>query len=114
MQRTVPLCQLSASGRKIFKPAQPGDNILMASSNTDYVFGRKMDRTKITAIYFRNKRKHRRSCLGRIGKTERQHYGLDRGKRDGFKDLYLAANGNILANKDCSSLFKEYRNLKSS
>ncbi|MFQ9151311.1 MAG: BspA family leucine-rich repeat surface protein [Blautia sp.] len=58
------------------------------------------------------KRKHRRRCLGRVGKTERQHYGLDRGKRDGFMDLYLAANGNILANKDCSKLFMEYEKLK--
>ena len=52
------LCQLSASSRKISKPVQPGDNILMASSNTDYVFGRKMDRTKITTIYFRNKKEN--------------------------------------------------------
>ena len=50
------LCQLSKSGSKIFKPAKSGDNILMASSDTDYVFGRKMDRKQITTIYFRNKK----------------------------------------------------------
>ena len=107
------LCQLSASGRKIFKPAQPGDNILMASSNTDYVFGRKMDRTKITAIYFRNKKENIGEAAWDV--SEKQNGSImawTEEKRDGFKDLYLAANGNILANKDCSSLFKEYRNLK--
>ena len=107
------LCQLSASASKIFKPAQPGDNILMASSNTDYVFGRKMDRTKITAIYFRNKKENIGEDAWDV--SEKQNGSImawTEEKRDGFMDLYLAANGNILANKDCSSLFRGYRNLK--
>ena len=52
------LCPLPESASKIFKPAQPGDNILMASSDTDYVFCRKMDRKQITAIYFQNKKEN--------------------------------------------------------
>ena len=107
------LCQLSASGRKIFKPVQPGDNILMASSNTDYVFGRKMDRTKITTIYFRNKKENIGEDAWDV--SEKQNGSImawTEENRDGFKDLYLAANGNILANKDCSKLFSGYEKLK--
>ena len=107
------LCTLSKSGSKIFKPAQPGDNILMASSDTDYVFGRKMDRTKITTIYFRNKKENIGEDAWDV--SEKQNGSImawTEEKRDGFKDLYLAANGNILANKDCSMLFTGYENLK--
>ena len=103
------LCTLSKSGSKIFKPAQPGDNILMASSDTDYVFGRKMDRTKITTIYFRNKKENIGEDAWDV--SEKQNGSImawTEEKQDGFKNLYLAANGNILANKDCSSLFRKY------
>ena len=107
------LCQLSASSRKISKPVQPGDNILMASSNTDYVFGRKMDRTKITTIYFRNKKENIGDDAWDV--SEKQNGSImawTEEKRDGFKDLYLVANGNILANKDCSKLFMQYEKLE--
>ena len=107
------LCQLSASSRKISKPVQPGDNILMASSNTDYVFGRKMDRTKITTIYFRNKKENIGEDAWDV--SEKQNGSImawTEENRDGFKDLYLAANGNILANKDCSKLFMQYEKLE--
>ena len=107
------LCQLSKSSSKIFKPTQPGDNILMASSDTDYVFGRKMDRTKITTIYFRNKKENIGEDAWDV--SEKQNGSImawTEEKRDGFMDLYLAANGNILANKDCSMLFTRYENLK--
>ena len=107
------LCQLSKSDSKIFKPAQPGDNILMASSDTDYVFGRKMDRTKITTIYFRNKKENIGEAAWDV--SEKQNGSImawTEEKRDGFMDLHLAANGNILANKDCSKLFMKYGKLE--
>ena len=50
------LCPLSESASKIFHPELSGDNILMASNDINYVFGRKMDRKQITAIYFRRKK----------------------------------------------------------
>ena len=107
------LCQLSKSGSKIFKPAQPGDNILMVSSDTDYIFGRKMDRKQIATIYFRNKKENIGEDAWDVSeKRNGSIMAWTEEKRNGFMDLYLAANGNILANKDCSSLFKEYRNLK--
>ena len=107
------LCQLSKSGSKIFKPAQPGDNILMASSDINYVFGRKMDRKQIATIYFRNKKENIGEDAWDI--SEKQNGSImawTEEKRNGFVDLYLAANGNILANKDCSMLFRGYENLK--
>ncbi len=107
------LCQLSGSASKISKQAQSGENILMASRDTDCVFGRKMDRKQITAIYFLNKKENIGEDAWDV--SEKQNGSImawTEEKRNGFMDLYLAANGNILANKDCSSLFKEYRNLK--
>ena len=107
------LCQLSASGRKIFKPAQPGDNILMASSNTDYVFGRKMDRTKITTIYFRNKKENIGEDAWDV--SEKQNGSImawAEEKENGLLDLYIAAKGNIMANKDASNMFCKYTQLK--
>ena len=107
------LCMLSKSGSKIFKPAQPGDNILMASSDTDYVFGRKMDRKQITTIYFRNKKENIDEDAWDVSeKRNGSIMAWTEEKRNGFVDLYLAANGNILANKDCSMLFRGYENLK--
>ena len=107
------ICPLPKSASKIFHPELSGDNILMASNDINYVFGRKMDRKQITAIYFRSKKENIGEDAWDV--SEKQNGSImawTEEKRDGFKDLYLAANGNILANKDCSSLFKEYRNLK--
>ena len=103
------LCQLSKSGSKIFKPAQLGDNILMASSDTDYVFGRKIDRKQITAIYFQNKKENIGEDAWEV--SEKQNGSImawTEKKQDGLLDLYIAANGNITANRDCSFLFSDY------
>ena len=103
------LCQLSKSGSKIFKPAKSGDNILMASSDTDYVFGRKMDRKQITTIYFRSKKENIGEDAWDV--SEKQNGSImawTEEKEDGLLDLYIAANGNIIANRDCSHLFSKY------
>ena len=107
------LCPLPESASKIFKPAQPGDNILMASSDTDYVFGRKMDRKQITTIYFRNKKENIGEDAWDV--SEKQNGSImawTEKKQDGLLDLYIAANGNITANRDCSFLFSEYTAVK--
>ena len=106
-----PLPALRSPAEKSSKPVQPGDNILMASSDTDYVFGRKMDRTKDHDHLFpEQERKHRRRCLGRIGKTERQHYGLDRGKtRMACMDLYTCGEWQYyLRIETAASCFMQY------
>ena len=107
------LCPLPESASKIFKPAQPGDNILMAHSDMDYVFGRKMDRKQITTIYFLNKKENIREDAWDV--SEKQNGSImawTEEKEDGLLDLYIAANGNITANRDCSFLFSEYTAVK--
>ncbi len=107
------LCPLPESASKIFKPAQPGDNILMASSDTDYVFCRKMDRKQITAIYFQNKKENIGEDAWDV--SEKQNGSImawTEKKTAGLLDLYIAANGNITANRDCSFLFSDYGTVK--
>ena len=72
------LSQLSESGRKIFKPKQPGDNVLMANSDTDYIFGRRMWRKQIKTVYFRNRKEN-------IG----ENVWDASGKKDGRYELYV-------------------------
>ena len=107
------LCPLSKSASKIFKPAQPGDNILMAHSDMDYVFGRKMDRKQITTIYFLNKKENIREDAWDV--SEKQNGSImawTEEKADGLLDLYITANGTITANRNSRSLFFRYRNLE--
>ena len=107
------LCMLSKSGSKIFKPAKSGDNILMASSDTDYVFGRKMDRKQITTIYFRSKKENIGEDAWDV--SEKQNGSImawTEKKTAGLLDLYIAANGNIMARKNASFMFSGYRQLK--
>ena len=106
------LCPLPESASKIFKPAQPGDNILMASSDTDYVFCRKMDRKQITAIYFQNKKENIGEDAWDV--SEKQNGSImawTEKKQDGLLDLYIAANGNIIA-RNASFMCWGYRQLK--
>ena len=98
---------------KIKEPELPGDNVLMASSDEDYVFGRKMDRSKIGTVHFLNSK-------GKGGEdawdvSEKQNGSImawTEEKEDGLLDLYIAANGNIIANRDCSHLFSKYSMVK--
>ena len=103
------LCPLPESVSKISKPSQPGDNILMASNDINYVFGRKMDRKQIAVIYFLNKKENIREDAWDV--SEKQNGSImawTEKKQDGLLDLYIAANGNITANRDCSFLFSDY------
>ena len=85
----------------------------MASSDEDYVFGRKMDRSKIGTVHFLNSK-------GKGGEdawdvSEKQNGSImawTEEKEDGLLDLYIAANGNIIANRDCSHLFSKYSMVK--
>ena len=107
------LCPLPESASKIFRPEPSGDNILMMSSDTDYIFGRKMDRKQITAIYFRNKKENIGEDAWDV--SEKQNgciMAWTEKKEDGLLDLYIAANGNITANRDCSFLFSDYTAVK--
>ncbi len=124
------LCQLSGSASKISKPKVSDglfgsifdlfgeknilrDNVLMASSDTDYIFGRKMDRKEIKNIYFRNKKENIGEDAWDV--SEKQNGSViawTEKKEDGLLDLYIAADGNIMANKDASNMFCKYTQLK--
>ena len=108
------LSQLSESGRKIFKPKQPGDNVLMASSDTGYIFGRRMWRKQIKAVYFRNRKENIGEDAWDV--SEKQDGSIVAWTEECGEELltlYLAANGEIKANKDCRNMFLGYENLKS-
>ena len=106
------LCPLSKSASKIFKPAQPGDNILMAHSDMDYVFGRKMDRKQITTIYFRSKKENIDEDAWDV--SEKQNGSIMAWTKEaaGLLDLYIATNGMIMANRNCNYLFSDYGRLE--
>ena len=103
------LCPLPESASKIFRPEPSGDNILMMSSDTDYIFGRKMDRKQITAIYFLNKKENIGEDAWDVSeKQDSSIMAWMEKTKDGLLDFYIAANGNITANRDCSFLFSDY------
>ena len=99
------------ASRKVLKIELPEDynNILMANTyENEYVFGKKLDRSLIRTIHFQNHKrnvganawdvseKQNRSVLAWLAWPEKAGSGID---------LYLAADGMIKANKDCSGLF---------
>lgn len=83
----------------------------MASRNTDYVFGRKMDRKQIATIYFRNKKENIGEDAWDV--SEQQNGSVMAWIKWEFtgESLYIAANGPVTANRNCSCLFYGYENL---
>ena len=83
----------------------------MASRNTDYVFGRKMDRKQIATIYFRNKKENIGEDAWDV--SEQQNGSVMAWIKWEFTgaSLYIAANGPVTANRNCSCLFYGYKNL---
>ena len=106
------LCPLSESASKIFHPELSGDNILMASSDINYVFGRKMDRKQITAIYFRNKKESIGEDAWDVSEKQNGSIMAWTEEAAGLLDLYIAANGTIVANRNCNYLFSDYGSLE--
>ena len=88
-------------------------NILMASNDIDYIFGKKMDRKQIRHIYFMNSKKE--ICETAWDVSEKQDGSIMawiKNEGDGFLGLSITASGNITANKNCGKLFAEYKNLE--
>ena len=67
----------------------------MASRNTDYVFGRKMDRKQIATIYFRNKKENIGEDAWDV--SEQQNGSVMAWIKWEFTgaSLYIAANGPV-------------------
>ncbi|MFQ9151313.1 MAG: BspA family leucine-rich repeat surface protein [Blautia sp.] len=88
------------------------DNTLMASSDIDYIFGKEMDRKQIKTIYFRNRKKGIGENAWDVSEKQDGSIMAWMEEKDGLSDLYIAANGNIKANKDCTNLFGNYSSLE--
>ena len=105
------LSKLSESDRKIFKPELPGANILMSSEYGNYIFGKKMDRSEITDICFLDSKENIGENAWDV--SEQQNGSVMAWIKWEFTgaSLYIAANGPITANRNCSCLFYGYKNL---
>ena len=96
------------------KPFFKGDNILMACPDTKSVFGKVMDRSRIKSIQIYN-------TLSLSGESAWDVSTHGDGSvlawltedQDGFMYyLYLAADGNIIANENCEHLFSHYNKVE--
>ena len=95
--------------KMIFK----GDNILMACPDTNLVFGKEMDRSKIKSIEIYNT----------LSKANESAWDVSAHKdgsvlawvvedEDGWKHLKLAAEGDIIANGNCNCLFSNFNRVE--
>ena len=113
------LGMLSEANRKILKikPLEDYNNILMKGSHKmNYVFGRQLYRQLIKTIHFQNHKKNIGANAWDVSEKQdgsvlawTQKVGDERLRKQA---LYLAADGMIKANRDCSWLFYEYDNLE--
>ena len=79
-----------------------GENILMACPDTKLVFGKIMDRSKIKSIQIYNSF----SLADELAWDVSSHkdgsvLAWVTEDKEGWKHLYLAANGKIIANENC-------------
>ena len=108
------LTLLSESSRKILKMERSeNSNILMAGSRTAYIFGRKMRRKQIKTIHFQNHKNNvGTDAWDASEKQDGSVLAWTEESGEEMLDLYIAADGKIKANKDCSDMFYEYINLE--
>ena len=107
------LSKLGESDRKIFEPERPGENILMTNGDEKTIFGKELDRSKIRTVYFLNSKRNIGEDAWDVSEDQNGR-GLAWTKEEegGLLGLYIAANGNITANRDSSNLFWLYGNLE--
>ena len=90
-----------------------GDNILMACPDTKLVFGKTMDRKEVESIQIYNTLSLADESAWDIsvhGNGSVLAWVTE--DKEGWKHLYLAANGKIIANENCEFLFCDYYNLE--
>ena len=107
------LCQLSESASKIPKPVQPGENILMTNGDEKTIFGKELDRSKVRTVYFLNSKRNIGEDAWDVSEGQNGRVlAWTKEEEGGLLGLYIAANGNIIANRDSSNLFWLYENLE--
>ena len=107
------LCQLSESASKIPKPVQSGENILMTNGDEKTIFGKELDRSKIRTVYFLNSKRNIGEDAWDVSEEQNGRVlAWTKEEEGGLLGLYIAADGNIIANRDSSYLFGSYGNLE--
>ena len=107
------LSKIGESDRKIFKPELPGENILMTNGDEKTIFGKELDRSKIRTVYFLNSKRNIGEDAWDVSEDQNGRVlAWTKEEEGGLLGLYIAANGNIIANRDSSNLFWLYGNLE--
>lgn len=88
-------------------------NVLMASSNTELVFGKQIKRDTIKSVEILNTLSSADDSAWDASKDEdRSVLAWITTDNEGWNHLYLAADGDLAANENCAALFKDYSNLE--
>ena len=90
-----------------------GGNQLMADTNPETIFGKKVDRKTVVSVTFLDSKKEAgRDAWDVSQKQNGSVLAWTKKALDGMLELYLASEGKILANADSSNLFRDYKNLE--
>ena len=88
-------------------------NQLMADTNSETIFGKKIDRKTVASVTFLDSKKEAgRDAWDVSEKQNGTVLAWTKKALDGMLELYLASEGKILANADSSNLFRDYKNLE--
>ena len=88
-------------------------NQLMADTNPETIFGKKIDRKTVVSVTFLDSKKEAgRDAWDVSEKQNGSVLAWTKKALDGMLELYLASEGKILANTDSSNLFRDYKNLE--
>ena len=89
------------------------ENQLMAATNPETIFGKKIDRKTVVSVTFLDSKKEAgRDAWDVSQKQNGSVLAWTKKALDGMLELYLASEGKILANTDSSNLFRDYKNLE--
>lgn len=90
-----------------------GGNQLMADTNPETIFGKKIDRKTVASVTFLDSKKEAgRDAWDVSEKQNGSVLAWTKKAPDGMLELYLGSEGKILANTDSSNLFRDYENLE--
>ena len=89
------------------------ENQLMAATNPETIFGKKIDRKTVASVTFLDSKKEAgRDAWDVSEKQNGSVLAWTKKAPDGMLELYLGSEGKILANADSSNLFRDYENLE--
>ena len=108
MEETTPAKKPTSQKEKFSR-----ENQLMADTNPETIFGKKIDRKTVVSVTFLDSKKEAgRDAWDVSEKQNGSVLAWTKKALDGMLELYLASEGKILANADSSNLFRDYKNLE--